>query len=142
LNELFDILNDPRQEAKWVRKLLDLSLLGVDRDGEPSLAALSQGLMKLANAAAAIERKCTGKASIREVLEMRPSFWFIGHDLAEIFETHFKLKATRTRADSGEPIGPFVRFATAVTTRFGEPLVDETVAKAISVVRKIERIAV
>jgi hypothetical protein len=96
--------------------------------------------MKLANAAAAIDRKCTGKAAIREVLGVRPSVWFIGH-LAEIFETHFKLKATRTRVNGGEPVGLFVRFATAVTARLHEPQLSETVAKAISVVRKMERIA-
>jgi hypothetical protein len=135
-NELFHLLNEPEQEAEWVRRSIRRSLLANERDCGLSLATLAQELLLLASEASTTARKCTGNASDREILGMRASFWFIGHDLVWVYEKHFKKSAKRTRAPNGQPVGPFVKFATAVTARLGDPFTDETISKAISTVRK------
>ena len=55
----------------------------------------------------------------------------------ELFEKHFAKQAVRTRSD-GQPDSPFVRFVTAVTAELGEPVVAETVSKAMSAVAKVK----
>ena len=135
-DELFHLLNKPGQEAEWVRRSIGRSLLDIESDAASSLAPLTHGLMKLVNVASYTARKCTGKASIRAILEVPPSFWLIGHDLVLGFEKHFEGQAKRTRSQDGQPSGPFVQFATAVTAQLGDPFTDETVSKAISAVRK------
>jgi hypothetical protein len=125
-HELFDLLNssDPNEEyarifiGKWI-----------------SLDALTQTILKLERTAGKAQRKFGEGSSLRAVLGLTPSFWFLGHSLVGVFEKHFRIKATRTRLD-GQPSGPYIRFATAVTATFGEPFVDETITKAISEVRK------
>src|SRR5262249_56642842 len=82
--------------------------------------------------------ECTGTASFREVLNVRPSFRLIGNDLVNVFEKHFAEQATRTRNSDGQPDSPFVRFVTAVTAELGEPVVAETVSKAMSAVAKVK----
>jgi len=72
------------------------------------------------------------------VLNVRPSFWLIGNDLVKVFEKHFAKQAARTRNSDGQPDSPFVRFVTAVTAELGEPVVDETVSKAMSAVAKVK----
>jgi len=80
-----------------------------------SLASLTRSLDELLSVVGTIERQCTGTASFREVLNVRPSFWLIGKDLVNVFEKHFAKQAVRTRDSGGQPDSPFVRFVTAVT---------------------------
>ena len=72
------------------------------------------------------------------MLNVRPSFWLIGNDLVNVFEKHFAKQAVRARDLDGQPDSPFVRFVTAVTTELGEPVVAETVSKAMSAVAKVK----
>jgi hypothetical protein len=133
--ELSYLLNAPEQEAEWVRVAIRHSLLD-GRDGGLSLATLADELQLLASVASTTARKYAGNESYREILGMPASFWFIGHGLVCVYEKHFKKAAKRTRVSGGQPVGPFVQFATAVTARLGDPFTDETISKAISAVRK------
>jgi len=103
-----------------------------------SLASLTRSLGELLSVAGTIKRRCTGPAAFREVLNVRPSFWLIGKDLVNVFEKHFAKQAVRARDPDGQPDSPFVRFVTAVTAELGEPVVDETVSKAMSAVAKVK----
>jgi hypothetical protein len=136
-SELIHLLNDPAED--WVRSRIGRLLLRKRREDKKiaSLASLTRSLGDLLSVVGAIERQCTGTASFREVLNVRPSFWFIGDGLVNVFEKHFA-KAGRTRNSAGRPDSPFVRFVTAVTAELGEPVVDETVSKAMSAVAKVK----
>jgi len=145
-NELIRLLNDPAGD--WVRSRIG-RLLSLRERNEPlrernedeeivSLASLTRSLDELLSVVRTIERQCTGTASFREVLNARPSFWLIGNDLVKVFEKHFAKQAARTRNSDGQPDSPFVRFVTAVTAELGEPVVDETVSKAMSAVAKVK----
>jgi hypothetical protein len=164
-NELIRLLNDPDPAGDWVRsrigRLLSLReryedekivagdwvrsrigrLLSLRERYEDekivSLASLTRSLGELLSVVGVIERQCTGTASFREVLNVRPSFWLIG-DFVDVFEKHFAKPAVRTRNSDGQPDSPFVRFVTVVTAELGEPVVDETVSKAMSVVAKVK----
>src|SRR5262249_43328246 len=134
---LSHLLVDQSLESKYVRRIIARRMAMPERKeggNDPSLEALTRSLLKLEFHAQAIDRLCSGHSSMREVVGMTPTFWFIGHDLAEIFERHFKKKADRTRI-AGAPVSAFVRFATTVTAELGEPFVDETVSKALSAAR-------
>jgi hypothetical protein len=136
-NELIRLLNAPAGD--WIRSRISL-LLSLRRDEDKkivSLASLTRGLGELRSVVETIERRCTGAASFREVLNVRPSFWLIS-DLVNVFEKHFAKPAVRTRDSDGQPDSPFVRFVTAVTAELGEPVVAETVSKAMSAVAKGE----
>ena len=164
-NELIRLLNDPAPAGDWVRsqigRLLSLrdgrceagaiSSRGILTIGlsparpQPnedekivSLASLTRSLGELLSIVGMIERRCTGAASLREVLNVRPSFWLIGKDLADVFEKHFAKPAVRTRNSDEQPDSPFVRFVTAVTAELGEPVVNETVSKAMSEVAMVK----
>jgi len=148
-SELIRLLNDPAGD--WVRSRIG-RLLSLRERNEPlrernedekivSLASLTRGLGELLSIVGIIERQCTGTASFREVLNVRPSFWLIGNDLVNVFEKHFAKQAVRARDLDGQPDSPFVRFVTAVTTELGEPVVAETVSKAMSAVAKVKTIA-
>jgi len=148
-NELIRLLNDPAGD--WVRSRIG-RLLSLRERNEPlrernedekivSLASLTRGLGELLSVVGIIERQCTGTESFREVLNVRPSFWLIGNDLVNVFEKHFAKQAVRARDLDGQPDSPFVRFVTAVTTELGEPVVAETVSKAMSAVAKVKTIA-
>jgi hypothetical protein len=66
-----------------------------------------------------------------------PSELFFGWQLPLVFEKHFKWKAKYSRPSSGgAPGGPFIRFAAAVASALDIKVGTETVAKAISAVRK------
>jgi len=135
--ELIRLLNDPAGD--WVRSQID-RLLSLRNEDEKivSLASLTRSLSELLSVVGTIERQCTGTASFREVLNVRPSFWLIGNDLVDVFEKHFAKQAVRARDSDGQPDSPFVRFVTAVTAELGEPVVAETVSKAMSAVAKVE----
>jgi hypothetical protein len=138
-NELIRLLNDPAGD--WVRSRIDRLLSLRERYEDEkivSLASLTRSLGELLSIVGAIERRCTGTASFREVLNVRPSFRLIGKDLVDVFEKHFAKPAVRTRNSDGQPDSPFVRFVTAVTAELGEPVVAETVSKAMSVVAKVK----
>ena len=148
-SELIRLLNDPAGD--WVRSRIG-RLLSLRERNEPlrernedekivSLASLTRGLGELLSVVGIIERQCTGTESFREVLNVRPSFWLIGNDLVNVFEKHFAKQAVRARDLDGQPDSPFVRFVTAVTTELGEPVVAETVSKAMSAVAKVKTIA-
>jgi hypothetical protein len=141
-SELIHLLNDPAED--WVRSRIGrlLSLRKRKEDEKiASLASLMRSLGDLLSVVGTIERQCTGTASFREVLnDVRPSFWLIGNDLVNVFEKHFAKQAGRTRNSDGQPDSPFVRFVTAVTAELGEPVVDETVSKAMSAVAKDRRL--
>jgi hypothetical protein len=139
-NELIHLLNDPAGD--WVRSRIDrlLSLRERERYEDEkivSLASLTRSLGELLSIVGVIERVCTSTASFREVLNVRPSSWLIG-DLMDVFEKHFAKPAVRTRNSDGQPDSPFVRFVTVVTAELGEPVVAETVSKAMSVVAKVK----
>jgi hypothetical protein len=139
-NELIRLLNDPAPAGDWVRSRIG-RLLSLRRDEDKkivSLASLTRGLGELQSIVGVIERQCTGTASFREVLNVRPSFWLIGKDLVDVFEKHFANPAVRTRNSDEQPDSPFVRFVTAVTAELGEPVVAETVSKAMSAVAKVK----
>jgi hypothetical protein len=134
---LSHLLADQSLESKYVRRIIARRMAMPEWNeggNDPSLEALTRGLMKLETHAEAIVRQCSGHSSMREVVGMTPTFWFIGHDLAEIFEKHFKKKADQTRI-AGALESAFVRFATTVTAELGEPFVDETMSKALSAAR-------
>jgi hypothetical protein len=131
------LLDDPRPEAYQVRKLIGMRF--GEPDGDPSFDALKRGVTKLKAFADSIARRCGGQASLREVLTVLPSFQLIGHDLAAVFEKHFRRPANRRRDQDGLPDGAFVRFVTAATAELGEPFTAETVSKAMSVVRVLEK---
>jgi hypothetical protein len=136
--ELIRLLNAPA--GGWVRSRIS-RLLSLRRDEDKkivSLASLTRGLGELLSVVKTIERQCTGAASFREVLDVRPSFWLIGNDLVNVFEKHFAKPAVRTRDSDGQPDSPFVRFVTAVTAELGEPVVAETLSKAMSTVAKVK----
>jgi hypothetical protein len=144
--ELIRLLNDPA--GHWVRSRIG-RLLSLRERNEPlrernedekivSLASLTRSLDELLSIVGTIERQCTGTASFREVLNVRSSFWLIGNDLVNVFEKHFAKQAVRTRNSDGQLDSPFVRFVTAVTAELGEPVVAETVSKAMSVVAKVK----
>jgi len=138
-SELIHLLNDPAGD--WVRSRIGrlLSLRERNEDEKiASLASLTRSLGELLSVVGTIERQCTGTASFREVLNVRPSFWLIGNDLVNVFEKHFAKQAARTRNSDGQPDSPFVRFVTAVTAELGEPVVAETVSKAMSAVAKVK----
>src|SRR5215469_5540293 len=80
--ELIQLLNDPAED--WVRSRIGrlLSLRERNEDEKiASLASLTRSLGTLLSVVGTIERQCTGTASFREVLNVRPSFWSIGNDL-------------------------------------------------------------
>ena len=138
-SELIHLLNDPAGD--WVRARIGrlLSLRERNEDEKiASLASLTRSLGELLSVVGTIERQCTGTASFREVLNVRPSFWLIGNDLVKVFEKHFAKQAARTRNSDGQPDSPFVRFVTAVTAELEEPVVAETVSKAMSAVAKVK----
>jgi hypothetical protein len=140
-NELIRLLNDPAGD--WVRSRIGrlLSLRERERYEDEkivSLASLTRSLGELLSIVGVIERQCTGTASFREVLNVRPSFWLIGKDFVDVFEKHFAKPAVRTRNSDEQPDSPFVRFVTAVTAELGEPVVAETVSKAMSVAAKVK----
>ena len=146
-SELIHLLNDPAED--WVRSRIGrlLSLRERNEDEKiASLASLTRSLGELLSVVGTIERQCTGTASFRgtgtasfrKVLNVRPSFWLIGNDLVNVFEKHFAKQAARTRNSDGQPDSPFVRFVTAVTAELGEPVVAETVSKAMSAVAKVK----
>jgi hypothetical protein len=139
-NELIRLLNDPDPAGDWVRSRIGRLLSLRERYEDEkivSLASLTRSLGELLSVVGVIERQCTGTASFREVLNVRPSFWLIG-DFVDVFEKHFAKPAVRTRNSDGQPDSPFVRFVTVVTAELGEPVVDETVSKAMSVVAKVK----
>jgi hypothetical protein len=136
--ELIHLLNDPAED--WVRSRIGrlLSLRERNEDEKiASLASLTRSLGTLLSVVGTIERQCAGTRSFREVLNVRPSFWLIGN-LVKVFEKHFAKQAARTRNSDGQPDSPFVRFVTAVTAELGEPVVAETVSKAMSAVAKVK----
>jgi hypothetical protein len=137
--ELIRLLNDPAGD--WVRSRIGRLLSLRERNEDEkivSLASLTRSLDELLSVVGTIERQCTGTASFREVLNVRPSFWFIANDLVNVFEKHFAKQAVRARDLDGQPDSPFVRFVTAVTAELGEPVVAETVSKAMSAVAKVK----
>jgi hypothetical protein len=139
--ELICLLNDNNPAGDWVRSHIGRLLSLRERNEDEkivSLASLMRGLGELLSVVRTIERRCTGAASFREVLNVRPSFWLIGSDLVNVFEKHFAKQAVRTRDLDGQPDSPFVRFVTAVTAELGEPVVAETVSKAMSAVAKVK----
>jgi hypothetical protein len=135
--KFFELLDDTRPEAYEVRNLISIRF--AERDRGPSLDALKYDIVKLETMAESVVRRCAGEASLRGALSMPPSFWLIGHDLAQVFQEHFQRSATRRRGPDGLPDGPFVRFVTAATAELGEPFLAETVSKAISAVRASEK---
>jgi hypothetical protein len=138
-SELIHLLNDPAGD--WVLSRIGrlLSLRERNEDEKiASLASLTRSLGELLSVVGTIERQCTGTASFREALDVRPSFWLIGNDLVNVFEKHFAKPAVRTRDSDGQPDSPFVRFVTAVTAELGEPVVAETLSKAMSTVAKVK----
>jgi len=81
-SELIHLLNDPAED--WVRSRIGrlLSLRERNEDEKiASQASLTRSLGELLSVVGTIERQCTGTASFREVLNVRPSFWLIGNDL-------------------------------------------------------------
>jgi hypothetical protein len=142
--ELIRLLNDD-PAGDWVRSRIDrlFSLRELEDEKIVSLAPLTRSLLtrslgELRSVVGTIKRQCTGTASSREVLKVRPSFRFIGEDLVNVFEKHFAKQAVRTRNSDGQPDSPFVRLVTAVTAELGEPVVAETVSKAMSAVAKVK----
>src|SRR5262245_57739333 len=103
-SELIHLLNDPVEN--WIRlrigRLLSLRKRNEDKK-IASLASLTRSLGELLSVVRTIERQCTGTASFREVLIVRPSFWLIGNDLKNVFEKHFAKQAARTRNSYGQP---------------------------------------
>jgi len=98
--ELIHLLNDPA--ASRIGRLLSLR-----ERNEDEKASLTRSLGTLLSVVGTNERQCTGTASFREVLNVRPSFWLIGNDLVNVFEKHFAKQAARTRNSDGQPDGPF-----------------------------------
>jgi hypothetical protein len=136
--ELIRLLNDPAGD--WVRSRIGRLLSLRERNEDEkivSLASLTRSLDELLSVVGTIERQCTGTASFREVLNVRPSFRLIG-DLVNVFKEHFAKQAVRTRNSDGQLDSPVVRFVTAVTAELGEPVVAETVSKAMSAVAKVK----
>jgi hypothetical protein len=66
------------------------------------------------------------------VVQLSPLYFFLGNGLAGIFEKHFKQPAKRTRSAQHQLEGPFIRFATAVAARLGNPVTSETVSDAMT----------
>jgi hypothetical protein len=139
-SELIRLLNDNDSAGDWVRSRIDrlLSLRELEDEKIVSLASLTRSLGELLSVVGTIKRQCTGTASFREVIKVRPNFRLIGEDLVNVFEKHFAKQAVRTRNSDGQPDSPFVRFVTAVTAELGEPVVAETVSKAMSAVAKVK----
>jgi hypothetical protein len=138
-DELFDLLTDSEVNATAVRSAMSQNLSGAHAespDAESPLVSLTYGLKKLATAARATQRKYSGITPMREILDVTPTEWFLGHDLASVYENHFNRPATRTRENGGSLEGPFIRFVIAVTAKLGEPFTDETVSKAMTALRK------
>lgn len=133
--ELYELLTDPSPDATVARRLINQTLSKND-DAEPILISLTNGLNKLAMKSLAVVRKYSGPDPMREILEVSPTNWLLGEGLVQVFEKHFNRPVTRTREDGGPLVGPYIRFATAVTAQLGEPFSDETVSKAISALRK------
>ena len=132
---LFELLTDPGPDATVARRVINQTL-SKDDHAEPFLISLTNGLNKLAMTSLAVVRKYSGPDPMREILEVSPTDWLLGEGLVQVFEEHFNRPVTRTRADGGPPVSPYIRFATAVTAQLGEPFTDETVSKAISALRK------
>jgi hypothetical protein len=66
-----------------------------------------------------------------------PNEFFFGVQLPLVFEKHFKREAKYSRpSDGGPPGGPFIRFAAAVASALDIKVSYETVAKAISAIRR------
>lgn len=74
---------------------------------------------------------------VRE-LGLTPADWFLGHDLAAIFEGHFRLRAKRERmhGSDGPLCGPWIRFAVATAKCLGTNWTAETVSAAMTAVKK------
>src|ERR1700747_922195 len=100
--ELIRLLNDPAGD--WVRSRIGRLLSLRERNEDEkivSLASLTRSLDELLSVVGTIERQCTGTASFREVLNVRPSFRLIG-DLVNVFKEHFAKQAVRTRNSDGQ----------------------------------------
>jgi hypothetical protein len=78
-------------------------------------------------------------SSMSDEIGVSPLYLFLGDSLPSTFEKHFKQPAKRTRNAGGHLDGPFIRFATAVTARLGNPVTGETVSKAMTEVAKVHR---
>lgn len=166
-DELLHLLDDPK-DAEWVRKRLGQAfpicegspvtetIWDTDPNGLPinfrrvadplrqhdesSFPGLKAGLVNLSDVAARVARSQTGQSSMREVLQITPLMWLVGHDLAAIYEAHFLRKAGRGRSPKGgEPGGPFVRFTIAVVREFGETISSDAVEAALKEVRSLRR---
>jgi hypothetical protein len=131
-DKLYQQLNDPDSpEAELFRTDVNRRLsmeYGIDLD------LFNKGIEIVCLIAQSTTRLATGPSSLRQVLDVSPGEWFLGHDLKKVFEKHFGMKAVRTRSADGRLEGAYMRFATAATASLGEPFTDETVSKAMSAV--------
>jgi len=129
-DKLYEILNDPDSpEAELFRTDVNNRLsmeCGIDLD------LFNKGIATVCLVAQSTTRLATGTSSLRQVLDVSPGEWFLGHDLKNVFEKHFGTRAVRTRSADGRLEGAYMRFATAATASLGEPFTDETVSKAMS----------
>jgi hypothetical protein len=78
----------------------------------------------------------SGTSSMSRVVQFSPLYFFLGDGLKGIFEKHFKQPAKRTRSARHQLEGPFIRFATAVAARLGNPVTGETISDAMTEVTK------
>jgi hypothetical protein len=131
-DKLFQVLRDSDPNVRSACAAISRHL---GSDGQPFAQILSR-LAELVEAAQFVARRHGGDASIREILSVTPTEWFLGHDLVWVYEKHFGRPATRDRDDVGLLQGPYIRFATCVAAVLEDPFTDETVSRAISVVRK------
>jgi hypothetical protein len=135
-DKLYQILNEPNSpEAEVFRTDVNNRLsmeYGIDLD------LFNKGIAIICSVAHSTTLLATGTSSLRQVLDVSPREWFLGHDLKNVFEKHFGMKAVRTRSADGRLEGAYMRFATAATASLGEPFTDETVSKAMSAVEAWE----
>jgi hypothetical protein len=74
----------------------------------------------------------SGPSSMSRVVHLSPLYLFLGDSLTGIFERHFKQSAKRSRSAQHQLEGPFIRFATAVAARLGNPVTGETISDAMT----------
>ena len=135
-DKLYQILNDPNSaEAEVFRSDVNSRL---SMEYSIDLNLFNKGIATVCSVAQSTTRLATGTSSLRQVLDVSPGEWFLGHDLKNVFEQHFGMKAVRTRSADGRLEGAYMRFATAATASLGEPFTDETVSKAMSSVEAWE----
>ncbi len=124
-NALSELLGQSHEEADDFRKFVSHAAF--------PLSEFRTRLQRLPGLARSLHNSYDVQMPIRPAYGLTPTEFFLGYDLAHIFEKHFKRKSARSRSYmGGTPYGPFISFAGAVCGALGLSVTAETTSKAIT----------